>query len=73
MVGRTEFDRQTLDGDTGFSIEIPYLEHACGVKHFVMDKVNGKMMAVYDGGDEMAGLEPDENAVSIYTKKFQYV
>ena len=30
-------DRETLDGNTGFQLEIPYLEHAFGTKYFVMD------------------------------------
>ena len=34
---RVEFDRETLDGNTGFQLEIPYLEHAFGTKYFIMD------------------------------------
>ena len=34
---RVEFNRETLDGNTGFQLEIPYLEHAFGTKYFVMD------------------------------------
>ena len=34
---RVEFDRETLDGNTGFQLEIPYLKHAFGTKYFVMD------------------------------------
>ena len=34
---RVEFDRETLDGNTGFQLEIPYLEHAFGTKYLVMD------------------------------------
>ena len=33
---RVEFDRETLDGNTGFQLEIPYLEHAFGTKYFIM-------------------------------------
>ena len=29
---RVEGDRETLDGNTGFQLEIPYLEHAFGTK-----------------------------------------
>ena len=36
---RVEFDRETLDGNTGFQLKIPYLEHAFGTKYFVMDHV----------------------------------
>ena len=41
---RVEFDRETLDGNTGFQLEIPYLEHAFGTKYFIMDCVTGNMM-----------------------------
>ena len=34
ITDRVEFDR---DGNTGFQLEIPYLEHAFGTKYFVMD------------------------------------
>ena len=34
---RVEFNRETLDGNTGFQLEIPYLEHAFGTKYFVID------------------------------------
>ena len=45
---RVEFDRETLDGNTGFQLKIPYLEHAFGTKYFVMDQVTGSMMGIYD-------------------------
>ena len=35
---RVEFDRETLDGNTGFQLKIPYLEHAFGTKYFIMDQ-----------------------------------
>ena len=34
---RVEFDRETLDSNTGFWLEILYLEHAFGIKYFIMD------------------------------------
>ena len=34
---RVEFNRETLEGNTGFQLEILYLEHAFGTKYFVMD------------------------------------
>ena len=34
---RVKFDRETLDGNTGFQLKIPYLEHAFGTKYFIMD------------------------------------
>ena len=34
---RVEFNRETLERNTGFWLEIPYLEHAFGTIYFVMD------------------------------------
>ena len=34
---RVEFNRETLDGNAGFQLKIPYLEHAFGTKYFIMD------------------------------------
>ena len=45
---KVEFDRETLDGNTGFQLKIPYLEHAFSTKYFVMDRVTGSMMGIYD-------------------------
>ena len=45
---RVEFDRETIRGNTGFKLEIPYLEYTFGTKYFVMDKVTGSMMGIYD-------------------------
>ena len=36
-MNRVEFDRETLEGNTGFWLKIPYLEHAFGTKYFIMD------------------------------------
>ena len=45
---RVEFDRDTLEENTGFQLKIPYLEHAFSTKYFVMDRVTvvwwGSMM-----------------------------
>ena len=54
---RVEFDRETLDGNTGFQLEIPYLEHAFGTKYFVMDRVTGIMMGIYDNKVEQIDLK----------------
>ena len=45
---RIEFDRETIGGNTGFKLEIPYLEYAFSTKYFIMDKVTGSMMGIYD-------------------------
>ena len=54
---RVEFDRETLDGNTGFQLEILYLEHAFGTKYFVMDCVTGSMMGIYDDKVEQIDLK----------------
>ena len=45
---RIEFNRETIGGNTGFKLEIPYLEYTFNTKYFVMDKVTGGMMGIYD-------------------------
>ena len=52
---RTEFDRETIGGNTGFKLEIPYLEYAFITKYFVMDRITGSMMGIYD--DKVKQLE----------------
>ena len=54
---RVEFNRETLEGNTGFQLEIPYLEHAFGTKYFVMDRVTGSMMGIYDDKVEQIDFE----------------
>ena len=54
---RVEFDRETLEGNRGFWLEIPYLEHAFGTKYFIMDQVTGSMMGIYDNKVEQIDLK----------------
>ena len=54
---RVELDRETLDGNTGFQLEIPYLEHTFGTKYFIMDHVTGSMMGIYDDKVEQIDLK----------------
>ena len=54
---RVEFDRKTLEGNTGFWLEILYLECAFGTKYFVMDQVTGSMMGIYDDKVEQIDLK----------------
>ena len=54
---RVEFDRETLDGNTGFQLKIPYLEHVFGTKYFIMDRVTGSMMGIYDDKVEQIDLK----------------
>ena len=54
---RVEFDRETIEGNTGFQFEIPYLEYAFGTKYFIMDRVTGSMMGIYDDKVEQKDLK----------------
>ena len=38
LVERKEFERKTIDGNEGFVLKIPFLEHAFGTKYFIVDK-----------------------------------
>ena len=48
---------ETLDDNTGFQLEIPYLEHAFGTKYFIMDCITGGMMGIYDDKVEQIDLK----------------
>ena len=54
---RVEFNRETLEGNTGFQLEFPYLEHAFSTKYFIMDRVTGSMMGIYDDKVEQIDLK----------------
>ena len=43
---RIEFNRETIEGNTGFQLEIPYLEYAFSTKYFVMDRITGSIMGI---------------------------
>ena len=43
-----EFHRETIEGNTSFQLKIPYLEYAFSTKYFIMDRVTGSMMGIYD-------------------------
>ena len=45
---RVEFNRETIRGNMGFRLEIPYLKGTLSTKYFVMDKFTGSMMGIYD-------------------------
>ena len=61
---RVEFDRETLEGNTGFQLKIPYLEHAFGTKYFIMDRVTGGMMGIYDDKVEQIDLKRVNSSLS---------
>ena len=54
---RVEFDRETIEGNAGFRLEIPYLEHAFSTKYFIIDKVTGTMMGIYDDKVEQIDMQ----------------
>ena len=49
MTNRQEFDRKTPAGNKVFVLQIPFLDCAFNNKHFVVDKVTGDMLGIYDG------------------------
>ena len=57
MVERREFERKTIDGNEGFVLQIPFLEHAFGTKYFIVDKQNGSMMGIFDDKVETMSAE----------------
>ena len=54
---RVEFNRETIEGNTGFQLEIPYLEYAFSTKYFIMDRITGSMMGIYDDKVEQIDLK----------------
>ena len=45
-VERREFERQTVDNNKGFILQIPFLECAFGMLFYVTDEENGHMMGI---------------------------
>ena len=62
---RVEFNRETIEGNTGFQLEIPYLEYAFSTKYFIMDRVTGSMMGIYDDKVEQIDLKGQLKPFSI--------
>ena len=54
---RVEFNRETIEGNTGFQLKIPYLEYAFSTKYFIMDRITGSMMRIYDDKVEQIDLK----------------
>ena len=57
LVERREFERKTIDGNEGFVLQIPFLEHAFGTKYFMVDKQNGNMMGIFNNKVERISAE----------------
>ena len=53
---RVEFNRETIRGNMGFRLEIPYLQCSFNTKYFIMDKITGSMMGIYDDKIEQIEL-----------------
>ena len=56
-VERREFERKTIDGNEGFVLQIPFLEHAFGTKYFIVVKQNGSMMGIFNNKVETISAE----------------
>ena len=56
-VERREFERQTIDNNEGFVLQIPFLEHTFGTMYYVIDKQNGHMMGIFD--DQLQDIDCD--------------
>ena len=54
---RVEFNRETIGDNTGFKLEIPYLEYAFSTIYFVMDRITGSMMGIYHDKVEQIDLK----------------
>ena len=54
-VERREFERQTIDNNKGFVLQIPFLEHTFGTLYYVIDKQNGCMIGIID--DQLQSIE----------------
>ena len=48
LVKKLIFGRQTPDGNEGVGVEIPYLEHVYGTKHYIVDKIMGNISAIHE-------------------------
>ena len=59
---RVEFDRETTEGNTGFQLKILYLEYTFSTKYFIMDRVTGSMMGIYDDKVEQIDLKRSTQA-----------
>ena len=57
LTKRREFNRKTIDGNEGSVLEIPFLEGVFGTKYFVVNKVTGSMMGIFDDKVEMVEAE----------------
>ena len=47
-VERREFERQTVDNNEGFVLQIPFHEHAFGTLYYVIDKQNSCILGIID-------------------------
>ena len=52
IINNCIFSRQTLDGNEGIGVEIPYLEHAYNTKYYIVNQINGNICAIHDNSIE---------------------
>ena len=52
VINKWIFGRQTLDGNEGVGVEIPYLECAYSIKYYVVDQIFGNICAIHDNSIE---------------------
>ena len=71
MTERRDFDRQTLDGNEGFVLEIPFLEGAFDTKYFIVDKITGSMMGIYN--DKVEEVEAEVQLQPFNLAQLQHV
>ena len=48
IINKWIFGKQMPDGNEGFGVKIPYLEHAYGIKHYVVDRITGNINTIHD-------------------------
>ena len=73
LTDRKEFNRKTISGNAGFVLEIPFLEHAFGTKYYVVDKINGEMMGIFNNKVEVVEAGGTITAFQSRTTKPYYL
>ena len=53
VVNTWTFGRLTPDGNEGVGVEISYLEHAYGMKYYIVDQVNGHINVIHNDSIEL--------------------
>ena len=48
IINKWVFNRQTTDSNEGVGIEIPYIECTYSTRYYVIDTVNGNIIAIHN-------------------------